>query len=133
MNTTRNSSPNNSTNRRFAKSIAAVAGGVLVGTLALGSVASAASGDPAGGARQRPTAAEVCADQAGAEAKMAAAKAKVETRIAELTTKRADAEAAGKTQAVTRIDKRLERLNKMLTRIDNRIAKFPTWVANHCD
>ena len=132
MNTTRNAS-SKSTNRRFAKTLAAVTGGVLIGTLALGSVASAASGDSSGETRTRPTRAAVCADQAGAEAKLAAAKAKVESRIAELTTKRADAEAAGKAQAVARIDKRLARLNKMLTRLDTRIAEFPNWAAANCN
>jgi hypothetical protein len=132
MNTTHNSSSASNSNGRFTKVIAAVAGGVLVGTLALGSAASATSGEQSGGTRQRPTAAEICADQAGAEAKMAAAKDKVEARIDELTTKRAEAEAAGKTQAVARIDKRLARLNKVLDRINQRIAQFPTWVANHC-
>jgi hypothetical protein len=122
-----------SSRRRYGKKLAVITGGVLIGTMALGSVASAAASDPSGTTRQRPTAAEICADQAGVQAKLADAKARVEARIAELTAKRAEAESAGKTRAVARIDQRLKRLNTLLDRIDNRIAQFPTWVANHCD
>ena len=110
---------------------------VLAGTLGLGAVASAAGageGD-GGGRRQVPhlTAAEKCEKRDEIEARAADRQAKISERVAALQAKRAEAETAGDTAKVERIDHRLARLEKVSTRIAERLAKFSTWVAENCD
>ncbi|MGB8860706.1 MAG: hypothetical protein WCC60_15715 [Ilumatobacteraceae bacterium] len=108
---------------------------VLAGTLAFGTVASAAGGDDgtgAGNGRPKLTTEEKCAkvDEVQAHA------AEVQQRISERTTvlqgKRAEAEAAGDTAKVERLDARLARLQRVSARMEARLAKVTTWAAGHC-
>ena len=89
---------------------------VLSGTLAFGAVASAAgSGD--GDSRPQLTTERL---------------EKISERTATLQTKRAEAEAAGDTAKVERLDRRLEVLAKVAERIQQRMTKLETWVAANC-
>ncbi len=110
---------------------------VLAGTLGLGAVASAAGtgeGD-GGGRRQMPqlTAAEKCEKRDEIEARAAERQAKITERVAALQAKRLEAETAGDTAKVERIDHRLARLARVSTKIGERMARFATWVAENCD
>ena len=42
------------------------------------------------------------------------------------------ASAAGDTEAVERIDRRLDRMDRVSTKIDDRLTKFETWTSEHC-
>ncbi len=108
---------------------------VLAGTLGLGAVASAAGEGDGGGRRQVPqlTAAERCEKSDEIQARAAERQAKITERVAALQAKRAEAETAGDTAKVERIDHRLARLARVSTRIGERMARFATWVAENCD
>ena len=104
---------------------------VLSGTLAFGAVTSAAgSGD--GDSRPQLTTEEKCEKSVELEAKATERLAKVNERTAALQTKRAEAEAAGDTAKVERLDRRLEVLAKVAERIQQRMTKLETWVAANC-
>ena len=110
---------------------------VLAGTLGLGAVASAAGAGEGDGGGRRPvpqlTAAAKCEKSDEIEARAADRQAKISERVAALQAKRVEAETAGDTAKVERIDHRLARLEKVSTRIAERLAKFSTWVAENCD
>ena len=112
---------------------------VLAGTLAFGAVASATgTGDgngDGGGRRHLPhlTAAEKCEKSNEIETRAAEMQQKISERVIALQAKRSEAETAGDTAKVERIDRRLARLEKVSARIDERLAKFSTWVAENCD
>lgn len=110
-----------------------IAGAALAGILTIG--ASASASGPTGGTdgARRPRAEYICAHQSEISDRLAKTKTRIEERIVKLTERRAQAEEAGKTDAVARIDKRLERLNNLLDRVTKRAAQLPTWVAAHCD
>ena len=106
---------------------------VLSGTLAFGAVASAAgSGDGDGDGRPQLTTEEKCEKSVELEAKATERLEKISERTAALQTKRAEAEAAGDTAKVERLDRRLEVLAKVAERIQQRMTKLETWVAANC-
>ena len=114
---------------------------VLAGTLAFGAVASATgngdgNGDGNGsGRRHLPhlTAAEKCDKSDEIQTRAAEIQQRLSERVTALQAKRSEAETAGDTAKVERIDRRLARLEKLSTRIDERLATFTTWVAENCD
>ncbi len=110
---------------------------VLAGTLGLGAVASAAStGEGDGGGRRHVpqlTAAEKCEKRDEIKTRGADRQAKIAERVTALQAKRLEAETAGDTVKVERIDHRLARLAKVSTNIGERMARLATWVAENCD
>lgn len=109
-----------------------VSGAALAGLLALGASASAAGPASGADATLHPRAAYVCTHQSEISDRLANAKTRIDERIATLTDRRAQAEQAGHSAVVTRIDKRLQRLNNMLDRVTVRATQLPVWVAAHC-
>jgi hypothetical protein len=130
--------------RKFAVGISSL---VLVGTFAFG-IASAADNGSSTTVTAAPattvvadhkipklpklTAAEKCAKQDEIAARVATAKQRIADRKAKLEARRVTAVANGNTQAVTRIDQRLARLQKISDRIDARYARYQKWVAANC-
>jgi hypothetical protein len=117
------------------KVITSISGVALAGVLTFGATASAADpGDDDGtGNGNHPRAEYICNHQSEISARLAKAKTRIEERITKLTERRAEAVEAGNTDAVARIDKRVERLNRLLDRVTKRATQLPVWVAAHCD
>jgi hypothetical protein len=115
------------------KILIAVSGAALAGVLAIGATASAA--DPVGGTNGvlKPRAEYICNHQADIATRLTNIETRINDRITTLTARRAQAEQAGHTQVVTRIDRRLDRLHKLLDRATKRATQLPIWVAAHCD
>lgn len=108
---------------------------LLAGTLGMGAVAFAGDDDGTGGGRRnRPalTDEQKCEYQDEIVERAGAAQERIAERVATLTEKRVAAEAAGETDKVAKIDKRLARLAKLSDRIETRLATFETWVAENC-
>jgi hypothetical protein len=124
------------TKNRYALAIGSV---VLAGTLAIGTVASAAgngdgSGGGLGGRGHRPhlTAEQKCTEQEAIGAKVAKVQARVADRLLVLQDKRDAAQTAGDTELVARIDHRIDRLTKVQQRIETRYGKYQVWVTDNC-
>ncbi len=115
------------------KIITGVSGAALAGVLIFGAAASAAGSTSGVDGALRPRAAYVCAHQSEVGDRLAKANTRIEQRIATLTARRAQADQAGNTDAVTRIDKRLAQLNTRDDRVTKRAAQLPAWIAAHCD
>lgn len=115
------------------KILISVSGAAVAGILTIGATASAAG--PVGGTEHvREDRAEyICNHQTEIADRLSKAEARINERIDTLTTRRAEAEAAGHTRVVARIDRRLERLHKLLDRVTNRATQLPVWVAAHCE
>lgn len=105
---------------------------VLGGTLAFGSLASAAGDDDAGRTRKQLTTEERCDKVDDVQARIAEIQTRIAERIPTLQERRAEAEASGNTDRVERIDRRLARLGKVSTRLTERLAKVETWAAANC-
>ncbi|MDP9463983.1 MAG: hypothetical protein M3P52_05120 [Actinomycetota bacterium] len=115
------------------KVIITVSGAAVAGILTLGASASAAEPDGGtDGARHR-RGEYVCNHQSEISDRLAKVTARIEERIARLTERRAQADEAGKSVAVARIDRHLERLDNLLDRVTTRTTQLPVWVAAHCD
>lgn len=108
---------------------------VLAGTIAIGSVASAAgSGDGDGGTgRSQLTTEQKCTRADEFLARAPELQERIAERIATLEEKRSQAAANDNTRRVERIDARLARLQRISERIDTRVAKVTTWVSTNCD
>ncbi|MEQ1702560.1 MAG: hypothetical protein ABMA25_20820 [Ilumatobacteraceae bacterium] len=123
-------------NKPRTRTLAVAFGGiVLSGTLAFGAIASAAgNGDGTDTGRHRPrlTAEEKCERQDEIVSRAEALQEKIADRVIALGEQRTEAEAAGDTEAVARIDQRLERLDRITTKITERLAKFEAWTVEHC-
>jgi hypothetical protein len=115
------------------KILISVSGAAVAGILTIGASASAAG--PVGGTGNVRTdrADYICTHQTEIADRLSKAETRINERITTLTAKRAEAEQAGHTKVVARIDKRLERLHKLLDRVTNRATQLPTWVAAHCN
>ncbi|MEY2446186.1 MAG: hypothetical protein QOE00_2766 [Ilumatobacteraceae bacterium] len=115
------------------KFLISVSGAAFAGILTIGATASAAG--PVGGTDTVRTdrAEYICTHQTEIADRLSKAETGINERIATLTARRAEAEQAGHTKIVARIDKRLERLHTMLDRATNRATQLPTWVAAHCN
>lgn len=113
---------------------------VLAGSLAFGAAAFAGGNDGTGtgpgniGGRthQTLTPEQKCAKQSEIEAKAADAQQRIADRIATLQERRTEAEAAGHTDRVANIDRRIARLQHLSDRITQRLAKYEAWVAANC-
>ena len=122
------------------KFAAAIATTVLVGTLTVGAVASAAGSSGRDGAdngarRQgmpHLTTQQKCDKQSEIATRVTTTKQRIEQRIATLQAKKAKADAAGNSERSAHIQQRIERLQKAQTRIDAKYAKFQTWVQTNC-
>ena len=115
------------------KVITSISGVALAGVLTFGATASAAGRPDDGNADgSHPRAEFICNHQSEIAARLATVKTRIETQITKLTERRAKAVEAGNTDAVARIDKRLERLNKLLERATKRATQLPVFVAAHC-
>ncbi len=101
-------------------------------TLTIGGASVALAGDNEGGADREAKIAQICADPDAAIAKLTERQTKVSERIAKLTELRTKATEAGRTKLVTKIERRLDRLQTALDRIAIRIDKAPTWIAENC-
>jgi hypothetical protein len=121
------------TKKKYAIGLTSI---VLAGTLALGSVASAAGNDDTGGGRRgnrpRLTAEQKCEYQEQIAERVATLQQRIADRLIELDSKRATADDAGDTELVAKLDTRIERLQTAQERVDARFAKFQTWVASNC-
>lgn len=115
-------------NQRLATGFASI---ILVGTLATAGMASAAGSEGSGG-RVGHSVEEKCSKQAEIEARAAQAQQRINERITALQTKRAEAEAAGKTEKVTKIDARIAKLNQLLEKITSKLARYEIWVTANC-
>jgi len=108
------------------------AGIVLSGTLAFGAIASAAGPEDGGRHLPKLTVEERCVK---AE-KVADRATEIQSMIAERTTvlqeRRTEAEAAGNSQLVELLDRRLARMDKIANNITGRQAKLQTWVDENC-
>jgi hypothetical protein len=115
------------------KILISVSGAALVGVLTIGTTASAAG--PTGGTDnvRQDRAEYLCNHHTEIGDRLSTAETRINERITTLTEQRAQADEAGHTKVVARIDKRLERLNKLLDRVTNRAEQLPVWVAAHCD
>jgi hypothetical protein len=118
------------------KVITTVSGAALAGVLVFGVSASAAGpigqGDNGAGSGNHPRAEFICDHHDEIAVRLSQATTKIQDRIAELTQRRAKADQAGHTEIVTRIDKRLDHLNKVLARVTKRAEQLPVFVAAHC-
>lgn len=116
---------------KYAIGIASV---VLTGTLAVGAVASAAGTGDGIGRRHHIhlTDEQKCDHQEDIAAKVTSVQEKIATRVSTLQDKRAEAQAAGETDRVTNIDRRLDRLAKVSERITAKYGEFQTWAADNC-
>ena len=115
------------------KILISVSGAAMAGILTIGATASAAG--PVGGTDNVREDREeyICNHQTEIADRLSKAEARINERIDNLTTRRAEAEAAGHTKIVARIDRRLERLHKLLDRVTKRATQLPVWVAAHCE
>jgi hypothetical protein len=115
------------------KILIAVSGAALAGVLTIGATASAA--DPVGGTDGvvKPRAEYICNHQTEIADRLANIETRINERITTLTERRAQAEQAGHTEVVTRIDRRLDRLHKVLDRATKRATQLPIWAAAHCN
>jgi hypothetical protein len=110
-----------------------IAGTAMAGVLTFGATAFAAGANGGNsGTGQHPRKEYICAHQTEVADHLAQAKTRIAERIAMLTERRSQAEAAGKTDAVARIDKRLERLNKRLGRVTKRAEQLPAFIEANC-
>ena len=107
---------------------------LLAGTLGMGAVAFAGDEDGTGGRRNRPTLTDEqkCEYQDEFVERASAAQDRIADRVTTLTEKQAAAAAAGETEKVAKIDKRLARLAKLSDRIETRLATFETWATENC-
>ena len=110
---------------------------VLVGTMALGGVASAAGNDEGGlGGRrgQRPhlTAEQKCEHQDQIAERVAKVQQRIADRLTSLNEQRSEADAAGDTELVAQLDQRISRLETVQQRVETRYGKYQTWVAENC-
>ena len=115
------------------KILISTCGAALVGALAIGAGASAASPTAGTTGLAGPRAEYICNHQSEISDKLANAETRINERIATLTDRRATAVSAGHTKIVARIDARLARLHKLLDRVTTRATQLPVWVAAHCD
>ncbi len=115
------------------KILISVSGAAFAGVLAIGATASAA--DPVGSTDtvRQGRAEYVCSHQTEIGERLANIETRIDERITTLTDRRTQAEQAGHTRIVTRIDKRIDRLHKLLDRATTRATQLPVWVAAHCD
>ncbi|MEI8241328.1 MAG: hypothetical protein WCI22_18095 [Actinomycetota bacterium] len=145
-------------NKKLTLGLASLA---LAGTVGFGAIASAASNgsrdgrgssvstsadpststpaDPGANANANRTAKhpkltieQRCAKAPEMIAKATTRQSKMAERTAALQAKRAEAETAGNTDRVARIDERLARLEANSTRVANRLAKAQTWITANC-
>jgi hypothetical protein len=115
------------------KILISVSGAAFAGVLAIGATASAA--DPVGGTDtvRQDRAGYICTHQTEIGDRLSNVETRINERITTLTNRRAQAEQAGHTRIVARIDNRLDRLHKLLDRANKRSTQLPVWVAAHCD
>ncbi|MBI4936073.1 MAG: hypothetical protein HY828_19510 [Actinobacteria bacterium] len=114
-----------------------ISGIVLVGTMALGSVASAAGNDDGGlggrrGNRPHLTAEQKCEYQDQIAERVNKVQQRLTDRLASLNERRSEADAAGDTELVTQLDQRISRLETVQERVETRYGKYQTWVSEHC-
>ncbi len=113
---------------------------VLIGTLAIGAVASAAGGggtsaDGPGTGRQglpHLTTQQKCDKQPEIASRVTTAKQRLEQRIATVQQRKDAADAAGHTERSAKLQQRIDRLHKVETRIDTKYADYQTWVKANC-
>jgi hypothetical protein len=123
------------TKQKYALGISSI---VLAGTLAFGSVASAAGNgndNGTGGQRgNRPhlTTEQKCDRQEQIAERVAKVQQRIADRLATLDDKRAAAEVEGDTELVAQLDQRISRLETVQQRVETRYAKYTTWVGEHC-
>jgi hypothetical protein len=123
--------PSMNINRKVTTTIVGV---TLAGVLTLGAAASATGPDGSStGAGKHPRKEYICTHQTEVADRLAKVKTTIEGRIAMATEHRSAAEAAGDTEAVARLDKRLARLNKALDRVTKRAEGLPAFIAANCD
>jgi hypothetical protein len=117
------------------KVIITMSGAALAGVLIFGAAASASGpdGNNGGANRDHPRAEYVCDHQSEISDRLAKAKTRIGERIATLADRRTQADEAGNSDAVARIDRRLERLDSVLDRVTKRATQLPVWVAANCD
>ncbi len=108
-----------------------ISAALLAGTLALGTtgVASAAEESPN---RSRPTQEQICARAKQATDRLQAGRERLAQHVQKLNEKRAEAEAAGNTEAVAKIDARLAKLKGTAERIENRLQQILEKVGDRC-
>jgi hypothetical protein len=122
------------TTKKYALGITSM---VLAGTLALGTVASAAGNDNGGlggrrGNRPHLTAEQKCEYQDQIGERVAKLQQRVADRLTTLNEKRTEADAAGDTELVAKLDQRISRLEKAQQRVETRYGKYQTWVSENC-
>ncbi len=108
-----------------------IVGATMAGVFTFGAMASAA-GPGDNSATKQPRKEFICSHQTEVADHLAKAKAAIEARTATLTERRAEAEAAGKTEAVARIDKRLAHLKTRLDKVTKRTDGLPAFIAANC-
>ncbi len=97
------------------------------------SAAFAGGGDGDGSSTGRDAKiAKVCENSDQIVAKITERQTNLNARLAKLAELRVKADEAGRTKLVTKIDKRIERLQAALDRVTERLAQAPTWIAEHC-
>lgn len=104
----------------------------FAGILTVGAAASAASPTAGTTGLAHGRAEFICNHQSEITDRLAKAETRINDRIATLTQRRAQADAAGHTQVVARIDTRINRLNTLLERVTKRATQLPVWVAANC-
>jgi hypothetical protein len=124
----------------------AISSTVLVGSLALGAVASAAGGGGNGGNGGNPvnpsgrphlttphlTTQQKCDKAPQVEARVTTMKQRLDQRLTTLKDKKAHADAAGNTVRSQRIQQRIDRLTQAETRAEAKYAKFEAFVQANC-
>lgn len=112
---------------------AGIAGLALAGTMALGTTALASGTGSDGSGQHAHDRSQICSHVDDLKARAADREAKFTARLAKLTDLRAKAEAAGKTELVAKIDKRISAVNDRHDRFEQHVAKAQAWVAEHCN
>jgi hypothetical protein len=116
----------------------AISSTVLVGSLAIGAVASAAGGTASSGNPVNPsgrphlTTQQKCDKAPQVEARVTTMKQRIDQRLTALKDKKAQADAAGNTVRSQRIQQRIDRLTQAETRAEAKYAKFEAFVQANC-
>jgi hypothetical protein len=118
---------------KISKKIGAVA---LTTAITLGGATAAVAADgsdgPSGDGGRAAVIATICEHKDEIITRLTVAQTKISERIATLDQRLEEAKDAGHPRVAARIERRIERLNKLSARVAKRLENAPAWIAEHC-